>query len=200
MRVVILIAVGITLPAILISGCIEEKGASNHPPVADFTWLPENPNANQTINFRSNSSDPDGDELLYTWNFGDGTSLSSDENPVHVYTEAGLYTVTLTVNDGKKSSNISKEIDIGIATSNLPPIANFSYTVENLTVYFTDESIDQDGNISTWSWDFGDLNTSTEANPTHVYSSHGIYNVTLMVTDDDSSDPKSDIIVKQITI
>ena len=200
-KIIDLILIYIILLTISISGCIEEKVESNHPPLADFTWTPEKVRANQTINFISNSSDPDGDELTYTWNFGDETPISSDENPVHIYKKPGLYTVTLTVSDGKNNNNISKEIKIGISiSSNLPPIANFSYTIENLTVYFIDESIDQDGNISIWNWDFGDMNTSTERNPIHTYSKHGTYNVTLMVTDDDLNNPRNSFIERKITI
>jgi len=184
----------------LIGGCVEET-TKNHPPVADFTWSPENPKANQTIKFTSTSTDPDGDELIYTWDFGDNTELSSDENPTHIYQEPGLYTVTLTVSDGKNTSNTSKVINIQVAiSSNLPPEADFNYTIENLTVYFEDKSIDPDGNISSWLWDFGDLNTSTEQNPIHTYSAPGTYNVTLTVTDDNADEPKTDTVKKQITI
>lgn len=48
-----------------------------------------------------------------------------------------------------------------------------------LTVAFTDLST---GGPSTWLWDFGDGDTSALQNPTHVYTSRGLYDVTLTVT------------------
>ncbi|MCG8417656.1 MAG: glycosyl hydrolase family 18 protein [Proteobacteria bacterium] len=52
------------------------------------------------------SSDPDGSIVAYAWAFGDGTT-SSAANPVHAYSAAGFYTVTLTVtdNDGNKNTD-----------------------------------------------------------------------------------------------
>ncbi len=199
MKQELVILVGISIVTMLLGGCVEEE--VNHPPTADFTWTPENPKVNQTVKFTSTSTDPDGDELIYTWDFGDGSELSSDENPTHIYEEPGLYTVVLTVSDGKNTTNTSKVINIQVAiSSNLPPEANFTYTVENLTVYFNDTSMDPDGNISSWLWDFGDMNTSTEQNPVHTYSAPGVYNVTLTVTDDDADEPKTDYITKEITL
>ncbi|MCW8875472.1 MAG: pre-peptidase C-terminal domain-containing protein [Kangiellaceae bacterium] len=65
------------------------------------------------------------------------------------------------------------------------PVANFSYSANQLTVNFTDQSTDSDGNIVSRSWSFGDGNSSSATNPTHTYASSGSYNVTLTVTDND---------------
>ncbi|MEW6069373.1 MAG: NosD domain-containing protein [Candidatus Thermoplasmatota archaeon] len=74
---------------------------------------------------------------------------------------------------------------------NLPPIANFSYSPVNPTtndiIQFNDASIDTDGYIVTWYWDFGDGNNSTSQNPTHQYTVAGNYNVTLTVQDNKSA-------------
>ncbi|WP_426701216.1 pre-peptidase C-terminal domain-containing protein [Rhodanobacter sp. Col0626] len=67
--------------------------------------------------------------------------------------------------------------------SNVPPVANFSDTVSNLVVNFTDSSTDSDGTIASRSWNFGDGSTSTTTNPSHTYSAAGTYTVTLTVTD-----------------
>src|ERR1051325_5159377 len=63
--------------------------------------------------------------------------------------------------------------------------ANFSSscTCPNNPNVFTDLSTSNPYSISTWFWKFGDGNTSTQQNPTHVYSGYGTFTVTLTVTD-----------------
>lgn len=68
--------------------------------------------------------------------------------------------------------------------SNLAPVADFSFTTNELEATFTDSSTDSDGSIVAWDWDFGDGNTSTSQNPVNIYSTAGSYTVELTVTDD----------------
>jgi parallel beta-helix repeat protein len=88
-----------------------------------------------------------------------------------------------------------------IKIENDPPTADFSYTPAFPTtdeiVYFNDSSIDLDGTIISWLWDFGDNYLSTEQNPTHQYYNPGTFNITLEVTDDEGG---KDIVTKQITV
>jgi PKD repeat protein len=61
-----------------------------------------------TVNFSSQGSyDPDGTIVSYSWNFGDGTPLSNQADPSHVYSNAGNYTATLTVTDNDGATNSS---------------------------------------------------------------------------------------------
>ncbi len=75
---------------------------------------------------------------------------------------------------------------------NIPPTANFVYSPLTPTavddVLFTDDSTDDDGDIVSWTWDFGDGNTSVEQNPSHSFRNPGTYIVELTVTDDDGAD------------
>ncbi|MDH3978094.1 MAG: PKD domain-containing protein [Gammaproteobacteria bacterium] len=66
---------------------------------------------------------------------------------------------------------------------NAPPTAEFDTSITGLGVTFTDQSSDSDGNIASWSWNFGDGNTAIVQNPTHSYAASGTYTVTLTVTD-----------------
>jgi PKD repeat protein len=71
--------------------------------------------------------------------------------------------------------------------TNQPPVADFSYQINDLTVTFTDQSTDADGSIVSWMWDFGDGQTSTAQNPVHAYGAFGTYPVILTVTDNDGA-------------
>ncbi len=70
--------------------------------------------------------------------------------------------------------------------------ANFTANVTTgpapLTVRFTDQST---GNVTSWAWNFGDGNTSTEQDPTHIYTAPGSYTVNLTVSSGAGSDTLS---------
>jgi PKD repeat protein len=67
---------------------------------------------------------------------------------------------------------------------NQPPVANFTYTINDLMVSFTSTATDPDGNIGNWTWNFDDgTPVSYESNPQHNYVDERIYNVTLTVKD-----------------
>ncbi len=150
---------------------------ANVPPVANFTFT----TSALTANFTDTSTDSDGTIASRSWNFGDGTT-STATNPSKTYTAAGTYTVTLTVTDNIGASS-SKSSAVTVVVPNVPPVANFTSSVSDLTVNFTDTSTDSDGTIASRSWNFGDGTNSTVANPIKTYSVSGTYTVTLTVTD-----------------
>ena len=128
-----------------------------------------------------------GAPTSWSWDFGDtGTSVQQD--PVHVYTSAGVYTVSL---DASNSAGSGNETKVGYIEVNPPVIptadldANPTSGVAPLTVDFQDLS---QGNPTSWLWTFGDGNTSTAQNPTHVYVSPGTYTVSLTATNAAGSD------------
>ncbi|MFA6361911.1 PKD domain-containing protein [Methanoregula sp.] len=117
----------------------------------------------------------------WNWSFGDG-SLSSERSPVHTYRANGTYNVTLAVS-GPSGHNTFTYPDC-ITVGPLPPLARIGVDPQRadyapLTVILTDTSM---GDITGWSWDFGDGSTSTEQNPVHTYSKTGNYSVLLTVT------------------
>ena len=69
------------------------------------------------------------------------------------------------------------------------PIAEFSVDASTIclgnTVSFNDNST---GSPTSWSWDFGDGNTSNLQSPTHTYSSGGVYDIKLVISNSSSSD------------
>ena len=119
--------------------------------------------------------------MTYQWDFGDG-STSTEQNPSHMYTLRGLYTVKLTVTNQFGSST---EIKKDYITIGMGPKADIAATPVNgnvpLSVQFTDKS---QGQVTTWQWDFGDGKRSDEKDPVHTYWTAGVYNVILTVSND----------------
>lgn len=120
------------------------------------------------------------------WDFGNG-STSTQQNPVHTYSAAGPFNVTLTVTDANGCSNeIVKTVFV-----HPNPVAEFSYvnTCFNTITNFSTSSYLNDPygtTLDAHSWNFGDPgsgadNTSNDPNPTHGYTNPGTYNVTLTV-------------------
>jgi PKD repeat protein len=148
----------------------------------------------QNINFSSaGSNDSDGNIVSYSWTFGDGGS-SNNANPSHSYAAAGIYTVRLTVTDNDGDSDTATTTAT-IADNNPPanvaPTANangpYSGTAGQSVSFSSAGSSDSDGNIVSYSWNFGDGGSSNNANPSHTYGAAGSYNVSLTVTDNDGA-------------
>ena len=89
---------------------------------------------------------------------------------------------------GRGSMILNQAINhIGIGTaSDVPPVANFSYTTLGLVANFIDHSTDSDGTIASHFWTFGDGGMSTATNPPHIYAQAGTYSVAETVTDNAS--------------
>ena len=96
------------------------QDTGNNPPTANID-VKEHGYVGEKIQFTgSGSSDPDGDQLDYSWSFGDGQT-STDENPIHVYNKKGKYVVKLTVTDDGGLSNYSSvAISIEDSTEGIP--------------------------------------------------------------------------------
>jgi len=150
-------------------------------PKANFYWKPAKATDLDMIRFNSTSYDIDGNIVNYTWQFGDG-NFSYKKNPMHRYANNGIYNVTLIVkdDDGMVSKMVKK-----ILILNNPPVSDFYFKIKKNSVQFIQKSSDLDGIITNYTWQFGDGNFSYKKNPMHQYANNGIYNVTLIVKDDD---------------
>jgi len=160
----------------------------NKPPVADFSFSPQQPTDLDTITFADQSTDEDGEIVAWHWDFGDGTT-SNEQNPTHKYADNGTYIVKLTVTDDKGATETAQKI---IEVANVAPVAKFTYEPDKPKIreeikFNATLSFDDDGNIVNYTWDFGDGNISYEINPTHAYIKAGTYNVTLTVIDNDGA-------------
>lgn len=100
--------------------------------------------------------------------------------------DGSLYMTTTNVNESL-NNQVLRRIKI---IAGAPPVARFTTNPSPargdapLTVQFNDGSTDADGQVVSWSWNFGDNTTSTQRNPSHVYQNPGVYQATLTVTDD----------------
>lgn len=91
---------------------------------------------------------------------------------------------------------LEEEIEIWL---NKPPEASFTFSPASpkarKEVQFTDTSTDQDGQIDSWYWEFGDSATSNEKNPIHKYSAKGTYTAILTVTDNQGAEANSTLTI-----
>ena len=135
-----------------------------------------------TVRFTDNGTAGSGNATTWQWDFGDG-NLSSVQNPVHKYTSAGAFTVTLRVTNSngcskvvtktshvKTFDGVKADFTFATGTSCAPPTP----------VAFASTSTGT-GALS-HQWSFGDGNTSTLPAPTHNYNTPGVYSVRLITT------------------
>lgn len=121
----------------------------------------------------------------WNWDFGDPTSgnnTSTLENPSHVYNAIGSYTVSLEVLDSDGCRDSITMPDFIIAAFPTPDFAvSDSNTCAGNPLQFSNLTMGIGGS---YIWDFGDGNTSTAPEPVHAYADTGVYDVTLIVTDE----------------
>jgi PKD repeat protein len=114
----------------------------------------------------------------YVWRFGDGDS-SLDENPTHTYLAPGDYSVTLiAINnsgcaDTMKAASFIHVVNPGANYTSSTPIKGCA----PLSASFSDNT----PGASAWQWKFGDGGSSTERQPTHLYTKDGLYKVSLLM-------------------
>lgn len=163
----------------------------------------------------SGSADPEGADLTYAWDFGDG-SVSSAASPSHTYTRAGSYTVRLTVSDGVNST-FAPPLTI---TAGSPPTASVTLPTDGRTfragdvMIFAGEGTDpDDGTLTaeahTWTIDFlhdghvhpvqqlrgvRDGSFTVPANG-HDFSGNTRYRISLTVTDSSGLTDTGSVIV-----
>ncbi len=158
-----------------------------------------------TITFSSaGSTDPESQPLTYSWDFGDGSPLSTQANPSHVYTAAGNYSVRLTVSDGVNNTfSPPLSITIGSAPTAtiLTPTDGLTFRAGDVISYSGDATDPDDGSLpaSAYSWTVDFLHdthvhpgatttgvkngTFTIPSSGHDFSGNTRYRITLTVTD-----------------
>ena len=115
----------------------------------------------------------------YAWQFGDGTTATGQNVSVSI-TASGATPILLSLT---AANGCSYEVpsEVFVATS---PVSTFTYSFDAGTgvVTFDNNSTISAGSIASYAWNFGDTNTSADADPAHTYAAAGTYNVSLTST------------------
>ncbi|MCB9283693.1 MAG: PKD domain-containing protein [Lewinellaceae bacterium] len=127
------------------------------------------------------TGEPQGGDLSYFWEFGDGTT-SAASNPIHNYSSAGTYTVCLTIKASKPEScidRVCKTIQVG--SDGCQPYFIYNETGQPGGVCFIDNSQFLQ-NVVSWNWQFGDGSPlGNQPNPCHTFPCDKTYFVTLTI-------------------
>ena len=115
--------------------------------------------------------------LNFLWDFGDGTTSTVD-NPTHLYSSTGNYTIKLYAFD---STSCNKIDSTTFTISVVPiPVAAFTFSPdppqENTFTQFTNQSL----GATHYIWYFGDGDSSLDVNPKHLFNATGTYDVCLV--------------------
>jgi PKD repeat protein len=162
-------------------------------PTADFTW-PGMPAVTEgyspvTVTF-TDASIADGSAVLssWAWDFGAAGSSAVQAPGAISFVTPGWYDVSLNVTDNAVGYDVETKQRI-VHVMNASPVAGFTTDVTTgdapLAVTFTDAST---GVVDTYAWTFGDGGTSALANPVYTYTTVGVWNASLTVTNDGGSD------------
>lgn len=152
--------------------------------------------ANSSISFTNTSNISSGSITNYNWNFGDPMSASSNTstvlNPVHYYTNIGVYTITLTT--------ISNNNCVASKTHTLQvfPLPNVNFVASTVCVNQSAQFVNQStGSIASWAWNFDDGSPIdvVNLNPQHTYTNSGSYSVVLSVMSNNNCSNSDTLIV-----
>lgn len=134
----------------------------NLPPVANFNQT--NICQGSPVTFTDLSTSTQGNINLWNWDFGDGSVNSQLQNPSHIYSTPGTYSVTLLIG----STNGCADTAVHFVTVNAVPNINFNTVNSCLGApsLFNNTSTISNGTIANWWWDVNgdgvvDANTPT---------------------------------------
>ncbi len=155
-------------------------------PHALFTTLDTMGCVPLTAAFSNSSSTAAGS--TFTWDFGNG-DISTIQNPTEVYGSSGLFSVTLVATaPGGCADTLTRTDLIDVLSGVIADFQVNQHCSGDLT-QFTDLSVASSGNVSSWSWNFGNGFTAAVQDPQLYYSAPGTYTVQLSVgTDQGCSD------------
>ncbi len=161
-------------------------------PLVQFSAAPTSQEFKEEGNPVTFTNNTNPGNWIWSWEFGDG-AISTEQDPVHIYTRAGEFIVTLSAGNSKCADSIQHSVRI----MPKPNRANFDSIPSGcapLTAIIKNTSLNTDAPGTTYRWDFGDGSFSTEKNPEYTWSVPGTYRVELTVTSQDGTSVKSRIV------
>jgi gliding motility-associated-like protein len=169
-------------------GCFAEGSATvsvTPPPLADFTADVDSGCQPLTVRFTDNSQFTNP-ASAFLWNFGDGQT-STDENPVHIYNNPGIYTVSLRVSNATILCSDTK-VSTDMINVFSKPVAKF-YVQPGSTVSELDPTVlvfsNSVGDIASYEWKLSDTNTVyTDPSFSHTFKAAGTYKIKLYIVND----------------
>src|SRR5665213_3082599 len=152
----------------------------NPGPVVNFTGTPVKGCTPLTVQF-TDQTITNLNNLVRSWNFGDGSTFSDSLNPVHIFTTPGTFSITETVHGGS-SNCVSSLTDSAMIIVYPLPIAAFLVnppiaSILSPMINIVDESM----GATLWNYKFGDGGSSNLRNPSHAYGDTGTFWITQMV-------------------
>lgn len=147
------------------------------PPVADFSFSPENPESGQTITFTNLSQNA----TSYQWSSTPAGFNSTAANPTHAFVTAGTYQVKLIATGPGGSSEQTKTI---VVTEPTPaPIADFSFSPTSAFIGETIQFTNKSQNATSYQWSSNPAEfSSTLENPSYAFTEPGTFAITLIAT------------------
>ncbi len=132
--------------------------------------------------------------LELRWEFGDGVSASGASG-THFYTDPGTYDVMFFAMNEAGTATSSCSVTVMASAE----IIAMSASKENVSICDEDSSVMFTANTGgseplTYMWDFGDGQSSADANPSHTYSQPGSYTVTLTLINEAGSDSRTNVV------
>lgn len=152
-------------------------------PEFDYDQQPANGCLPVEVDFTDQSADVSS-SAEYEWSFGDGSTGNDKGNTSHTYSDPGLYTVSLQINNTQRCSQTI--VKPNIIQVNPNPVADFEpdppiSTMDTPEIDFINLTV-SDTAIDTYEWNFGDNSALVyDENPSHIYAQAGNYDVLLVV-------------------
>ncbi len=170
----------------------------NRPPVIEkVEYSPTKIEVGQEVEFRATAYDPEGKQITFYWDLGDGTSKKGSPLVKHSYSKSGTYVIKVYVTDPEGAKSNVYKFSIAVRGNEPPKASIVSFLLERGNrLLVIGSGSDPDGQVVYYQWDFGDGtsqdgrlegNLIPHKRIEHVYEKSGVYTVKFRVKDEDGA-------------